>query len=349
VLSRELVITEPGQISLVDVELSADLQPHEVLVRAAHSIVSPGTETALFSGLAARMPHIGRDQHYPTWTGYGHVGEVLAIGDRVTACSPGDTVLSFSHHASLVKASSSVMATPTRVPRPPMTLPIPDGLTSRAAVFARMAGVSIAAVRASSVHPGDKVLVIGLGIVGNLAAQLFSLAGAEVLACDLSAFRRNIAVRCGIERVVGANELEDAVAEWTQGRGARVVVEGTGVASVTEQAVACCAMHGEVILLGSPRAPAVMDVTPLLLRVHLQAIKLIGALEWTWPLEQAPMGLASIVENHRQILGWISDGKLVAGPLLTDLASPRDCQRIYQVLNESKDQHVAAVFDWSLV
>ena len=52
-----------------------------------------------------------------------------------------------------------------------------------------MAGVSIAALLSSSVQPGDTVLVVGGGLVGNFATQLFHLAGADVIIADLSKLR----------------------------------------------------------------------------------------------------------------------------------------------------------------
>jgi L-gulonate 5-dehydrogenase len=94
-----------------------------------------------------------------------------------------------------------------------------------------MAGVSIAALRSSSVQPGDKVLVVGGGLVGNFASQLFRLAGADVMLADLSDLRLEQAVACGIERTVnsGREDLEAAVKDWTGGTGVRIGVERPGL------------------------------------------------------------------------------------------------------------------------
>src|SRR5437773_2787311 len=105
---RGVVFTGPEQAELEDVEIEpADLKPGEALVRAQHSIISAGTEGASYTNLMPETPPIYRSRPviYPARTGYGHVGEVLAVGPNVTKIAPGDRVLTFSRHASIVRAN----------------------------------------------------------------------------------------------------------------------------------------------------------------------------------------------------------------------------------------------------
>ena len=334
--TQQLIVTEPGSIELQAGKIDEALAPHEALVRTEYSIVSAGTEGAGFTGLVKEMP-FGESGRYPRPTGYGNLGEVIAVGSGDLMCRPGDRVLSFSSHASFVKADAGRFA-----------LPVPREAPGEQMVFARMAGVSISALRSSSVQPGDTVLVIGMGLVGNFAAQLFRLAGADVLAADLSDYRLRRARECGIERTVnsGTDDLGEAVDEWTEGRKARIVVEAIGVSEVIDQAVAQTGRYGEVILLGSPRAPATFDATPMLLRIHLEAIRMIGSLEWRWPMHESER-TRDLAANYRQIAGWIAAGRLQVAPLLDQLASPADCQRIYEGLTSKREEYLGAVFDWS--
>lgn len=336
--AKQLIVVEPGRIELQERELDERLAPHEALVTAEYSIVSAGTEGAGFTGLVKEMP-FGEGGRYPRPTGYGHLGRVLAVGSAVTMCKPGDRVLSFSQHASAVKANAVRMA-----------LPVSQEAPGERLVFTRMAGVSISAVRSSSVQPGDTVLVIGMGLVGNFAAQLFRMAGAEVMVADLSEMRLQKARECGIHRTVnsGTGDLKQAVMDWTDGKGAHVVVEAIGISEVIHQAVMLTRRYGEVILLGSPRARATFDVTPMLLRIHLEAIRMIGSLEWRWPMHETDR-VRDLVTNYRQLAGWIADGRLISDPLLTHLASPADCQSIYEGLTQRKEEYLSAVFDWSQV
>ena len=336
--SRQLIVVEPGRIELQELDVDAALEPHQALVEAEYSIVSAGTEGAGFTGLVREMP-FGDGGTYPRGTGYGHLGRVLEVGSAVEMCRAGDRVLSFSRHASLVKADAARMA-----------LPVPNDAPGSHLVFARMAGVSISALRSSSVQSGDTVLVIGMGLVGNFAAQLFRMAGAEVMAVDLSDYRLEKARACGIERTVnsGAHDLQEAVLEWTAGEGVHVAVEAIGISEVVAQAVMATRRHGEVILLGSPRAPATFDATPMLLRVHLEAIRMIGALEWRWPAHPTER-VRDVETNYRRLVEWIAAGRLLVEPLLDHLASPADCQTVYEGLTSRKDGYLGAVFDWGLI
>jgi hypothetical protein len=104
--------------------------------------------------------------------------------------------------------------------------------------------------------------------------------------------------------------------------------------------------HGEVVLLGSPRARVTMDVTPMLSRIHMLGIRLIGALEWTFPTDPTERARFSIRENYEQILRWIIDERLVVEPLISHVVAPRDCQEVYDGLLNRKDEYLGAIFDW---
>ena len=142
--TRELVVVEPGRIEVQEADLAEELAPHEILVETEHSIVSAGTEGAGFTGLVREMP-FGDAGRYPRGTGYGNLGRVLAAGSPALGCAVGDRVLTFARHASHAKADAGRFA-----------LPVPDGPPGEHLVFTRMAGVSISALRSSSVQPGTR-------------------------------------------------------------------------------------------------------------------------------------------------------------------------------------------------
>lgn len=342
--SHYVSFVAPNQAVLAEEDVSAaDLKPGEALVRAEYSIVSSGTEGAGFTDLVAEMPRVTRLSSpalaYPRRTGYGHLGEVVAVGPDAEGVAVGDRVLTFSRHASIAIANVARFA-----------LPVPRNLDGRRAVATRMAGVAITALRSSSVQPGARVVVIGLGLVGNFAAQLFQLAGARVLGIDVSAKRLAVARDCGIRDVLdgGSGDPIAAVRDWSgDGDGAEIVVEAIGRSDLVMQAVEMTRRHGETIMLGSPRARLTADVTPLLTRIHLLAIRLIGALEWTYPIPASTeRARFTIEQNYRQILEWIGDGRLVVGPLISHVLSPAQCQRAYDGLTNHRDEYTAVVFDW---
>lgn len=343
---RGVVFQGHEQAVLETFDLDAtDLQPGEVLVRGEYSIVSAGTEGASYTGLTAEMPPVYRPTvvRQPSRPGYGHLGEILAVGPDVTGLTVGQRVLSFSRHASLVRCNAARFA-----------LPVPADADGTRVVFTRMAGVSITALRASSARAGDTVAVIGLGLVGNLTAQLFQLAGCEVIGFDVSPRRLELARACGIANVHNPSEIDPIAVTraWTGAKddrgGARIVVEAIGRSDLVPQAVEMAGPHGRVILLGSPRARFTGDMTPMLARVHVLAIQIIGALEWTFPIAAGTDGASvSIEENYRQILNWILTGRLIVDPLRTHLVPPERCQEVYQGLTHDKETYLGVVFDWT--
>ncbi len=346
--ARGVVFVGPEQAELEEYDVSAEnLGPHEALVESEYSIISAGTEGSFFTNLMPKTPPIYRAQPiiYPARTGYGHLGTVLATGSEVKNINPGDRILTFSRHGSIVQANTARFA-----------LQVPSDIDGRLAIFTRMAGVAISAVRSSSVQAGDRVAIIGMGLVGNFAAQLFQLAGAEVIAFDISEMRLHQAQACGIEKVFNSREVDPiaVVRDWVGSSddrgGANIVVEAIGESALVAQAVEMCGRHGEVILLGSPRAPFPGDLTPMLARIHLLAIRMIGALEWTFPIsENTERARVTIEGNYRQIMRWIHDRRLIVDPLLTHVLSPEACQEAYFGLAHQKDEYIGVVFDWSRI
>ena len=278
------------------------------------------------------MPNLQGLQHgYPRRTGYGNLGEVVAVGPNTPLARVGDRVLTFSKHGS-VRARQRGRA--RRQPNPhyfgrPFALPVPADMDGQRAVATAHGRRLDHGAPLLDRQPGDRVVVIGLGLVGNFAAQLFQLAGARVLGLDVSP-RLEIARACGVAEVLdsAAGDPVAAVREWSgDGGGAEVVVEAIGRSELVMQAVEMTRRFGETILLGSPRARVTADVTPMLTRIHVLAIRMIGALEWTYPVpadsERAPV---TIERNYQQILGWIHQGRLVVDPLISHVLSPREAQ-----------------------
>lgn len=213
--------TGPNRAVLAAEEVdAADLGPGEALIKAECSIVSSGTEGAGFTDLVREMPNLQNNQlDYPRRTGYGHLGEVVAVGPGVENVRPGDRVLTFARHQeyAIARVAPGPPGDDPRRRMQPFALHVPRDVPGTRAVATRMAGVAVTGLRSSSVQAGDRVVVVGLGLVGNFAAQLFQIAGARVLGLDVSARRREVARACGVREVhdASAGDPVGAVREWS--------------------------------------------------------------------------------------------------------------------------------------
>ncbi len=334
--TRNVIFTDEMKAELLSQDLDESLGDHELLVETEYSVISAGTEGSSFSGLERQHPLV-TDFSYPRPTGYANLGRVVKAG-AARQSMVNTRVLSFANHATHVKVNAAHFA-----------ISVPDEADGPAIPYTRMAGVGITSVRASSVAMGDTVMVVGMGLVGNTAAQLFRMSGADVLVVDTAGDRLERARQCGVERTCNPAEedLSKVVAEWTGGKGARIVVEAIGSPKAIEQSILLTARHGEVILVGSPRERVTMDVTPMLFQMHTTGMHVIGAHEWTFPIDEYQGARHVMTRNYDQIVQWIMDGSLKTEPLTTHVLSPTDCQQAYMGLHSKKDEYLGVVYDWS--
>jgi len=331
---RRVMFVGPNKIELQSFQFPDDLASDQVAIEATHSLISPGTELACLRGTESWAQH-------PFVPGYAGCGRVIATGEGVEGVNEGDLVFSYAKHASHVLGGRLVV-------------PVPEGLDAGKACFARMAAVSITALRVSDAELGDTVAVIGLGLVGNLCAQLFGLAGCKVIGIDLSPERCETARQCGIPHVInaGAADAKGAVADLTGGRMCEVVVEAIGAPAVAMEAGELAGTLGEVILLGSPRGAYEANVTSLLDQVHLWpkgCLTFKGAHEWRYPVHRDASGWSkhSIERNVDILMGMIADGKLLIDPLITHVLPPESCAEAYAGLREQPGAYMGVLFDWT--
>ncbi|MCG7528210.1 3-hydroxyacyl-CoA dehydrogenase NAD-binding domain-containing protein, partial [Streptomyces sp. OfavH-34-F] len=157
--------------------------PGELRVRAAWSLVSPGTELHYLD----RSARTGE----PFPLGYCSAGIVDAAGPGVTGFAPGDRVIAMGWgeavHAGLITAGYRLCRK------------VPDGIDLADAVVANLAATAVHAVDRAGLAPGDEVAVVGAGIVGQLVAQTAAALGNRVTLLDLRPDRLREAAALGIE------------------------------------------------------------------------------------------------------------------------------------------------------
>lgn len=335
--SRRIVFVAQrrAEVERYNVDFDA-LGPEGVWIKTRYSLVSGGTEGAAFENRNG-------DMRYPTRLGYAAVGEVLKEGRDFPEARAGQLVLTYSPHEGIARASG-------------ICVPLPAGLDPAIATFARLASVAMTAVWVSTVQLGDAVAVIGLGVVGNLCAQLFQNAGAEVIGIDRSARRVQLGSGVGLRHTVQA--MDDAqvrkdVLALTEGLGTRVTVEAVGHPALAVSATGFTRKLGEVILLGSPRGEHITDVTAMLNKVHLWdngCLTLKGAHEWRFPVRdrgrEDPNAKHSLEDNTKLGFRMLADGRLRVSELLTHIAAPSEAQSVYTGVCSRQDEYLGVLFDW---
>lgn len=243
----------PRTATLVEEE-PAPLTGTDVRVRTELSGISAGTELTAYRGLNPYLhrrwdPELrlflpgSRTMSFPVvgW-GYEEVGVVTEVGVDVADLHPGDRVWgSWGHREETVL--------PASVAAPRVLEPTAD---PRAGVFAKIGAIALNAVLDARLHPGETLVVLGLGVPGQLAASLARRAGARVVGVDLHASRRELATRRGVDVVIDPadGDVAATVRELTGGRGADVAIELAGAGPAIHEAIRCVAYNSRVVVAG---------------------------------------------------------------------------------------------------
>jgi len=237
-----------GELRVADVP-APQLLPGCVLVRIAASLVSAGTERAsaefarksLLAKAKAR-PDLMRDVlaklrrdgwsstmqtvrsrlDQPQSVGYSSAGIVVAVGDGVVDIDVGDRV-------ACAGAGYAVHAEFACVPRM-LVARIPEALDAESrvsgevsfeeAAFGTVGAICLHGIRTAEAALGDTVAVIGLGLLGQITAQLLNAAGCRVLGMDLVRQRVDLAIAGGVAAAcTDARDLRDLCFQQTGGQG----------------------------------------------------------------------------------------------------------------------------------
>jgi 2-desacetyl-2-hydroxyethyl bacteriochlorophyllide A dehydrogenase len=331
--TQKIVFYKPFDIHYEQVEANElEVGDNSIMIRTQYSLISPGTELALYTGTHININNPkDRFAKYPFYPGYASVGEVVKTGRNVQNLAVGDRVFSVSNHATYNVVTNSA----------DFVFKLPDGLSDLKALFVRLAAISMTSVIQSDIRIGDRVVVLGLGLVGNLASQLFEIQGARVIGVDSIGKRVEIAKETMIHEAILSDASKDLQQEIGRNGGGLpdIVVEATGNASLTSTALNLVRQRGQVVLLGSPRAPLEINIYE---HIHRKGIRMTGAHE----ILQGADGLPARGALLQYVMDLITRGALRIDPLITHVLSANRAKEAYELLLNDKDRSLGVILDW---
>lgn len=310
-----------------------EISDESVLVKNIYSMISPGTEMALFN-----KTHIGFSDpkntliKYPIAAGYSSVGKIIQIGKNVTNLSVGDFVVHYKPHADL-----SIINTNTDI-----ILKINQTNDLKRFLFVRFGQIAFTAIKAS-LKTKNAVLIFGGGVIGNLCAQIYkNYTGRQVILSDILDERLNLISQAGIETINSKDqEFRNKILEMTNGKGIDTIVEATGVPAVVNDCLSYVNEHGEVMLLGSSRGTIEIDPYKY---IHRKFLTIYGTHENKYPKfgkENSQIRFSEIVLNY------IQQNKILLDGLITDVINPNKINEAYKLLNDDKRNHLMIVIKWN--
>ena len=331
--SRAIVYRARDDLRLEDVPLPP-LAAGELLVRIRACGLCTGEAMDWY--MARKAPLV---------LGHEIVAEVVQTGEGVARFSPGDRIF-VHHHAPCMRCRScqrgdhvhcltwrKTKLTPgglselAIVPREVVSadvLPLPREISDDAATFVEPLACVVKAAHRAGVGPGDRILVIGLGVMGLLQIMSARRLGAElIIGADRVGSRLERGKHAGADIIVDVTQtaLPETVRSHTEGAGADVVVVGPGTVEAIEMGFRCVAPGGSLMLF-TPTPPEEV---------------------WPFPVHDAYFREVSVIPSYstgppqtQEALQWLARG-LPVETLITHRFPLEGAAEGYRLVREARD------------
>ena len=261
-----------GRIELINVPWP-DLDPNGVIVDVRASVLSVGTEKAKVAtarsslvakarkrpddvrkvidkaraeGITRTVRAVKARLDEPSSLGYSSAGVVIAVGEKVLDLAPGDRVAcggdGIAVHAEVAQIPGN------------LCVPIPGDLPFEQAAFATVGSIAMQGVRQADVRLGERVAVIGLGLVGQLAGQMLRASGCVVNGIDLDAALVTQSVENGsVDRAFQRSDLDGTLPPEVDGVDVVLIAAATPSPDPANFAARLCRDRGRVVIVGDVR------------------------------------------------------------------------------------------------
>lgn len=346
-VADRLIVTAPNVLERWRTELP-EPGPSEVIVRTLVSLVSAGTElhilhgdkmsaavwadasdldlvTAYTPGKAPAVKGVG-DPRYPATLGYNSVGVIERVGPGVPSERVGEVVMAAARHQSLYRIEAWE------------AVPVPAGVDPAAAAFAYLATLGLHALRRADYKPGQRVAVLGAGVVGGLAALVARAVGAaDVTLVEPRASRRDLFA--GID---GIRVCDPGTAEAERADAIDVVVEAAGSAAALATAMALVAPRGAIAVVALHPEP----LGPLFDgHMYAKQPRLIGCANDPYAPSSGAPGKFTVPDNVAYVLDLLRRDLLPAERLITHRLPAARAEDAYAALT-SDESACGVLLDW---
>jgi 2-desacetyl-2-hydroxyethyl bacteriochlorophyllide A dehydrogenase len=333
---KAMVLTAPGELTRGDVSRPA-APTGQVMVHVTHTGIC-GTDYKIFNG---SIP-----VRYPRIMGHEIAGEIvdagsgtLGSGSRVIVdpqlycrscfhCRIGQTHL--CRNGMLVgRDTDGGFAEYVSVP-PSHVFPLPDSVHTRTAPLIQVLTTCLHAQRQIDIFPGEFVVVLGLGVTGQLHVQLAKARGATVIGITRSADKRALAATLGADVTIpGGDGAVERVREVTEGRGADVIIETTGVVPSLSAGINMARSGGRLLLFGIITAKE--GALPFY-DLYFKELALINA-------------RVAKSEDYPAAIGLVERGQVRLDPLISDVVPLEELKSAIGMLGSDSGQRMKIILD----
>ncbi len=366
------VLVKGGKVQIEEVP-PPNVAPGHALVRVCCSVISSGTESGFVSdgGTASFVMKKARDPLNVEKVkrkiasvglrgtidivkgklfefqapGYSTAGVIVECGEGLDGFRVGDRVacsgVGYASHAEY-----------NVVPQQLLT-PIPDGVEMEDAAFVTLGAIAMQGCRQLFPTFGETFIVMGLGLLGQIAAQILRAAGCRVICSDPIAEKRALALELGADAACAPGDLAAEVNEWTGGHGADgvIICAASKGSEVTNSALDLCRQKGRVAVVGAvgmQLARESMYTKELDFRLSCS----YGPGRYHPAYEEKgldyPIGYVRWTEgrNMGEFLRMIGEAKVRVNPLISVRKPVDDAQDAYTTILDKESNAIAAVLSY---
>jgi len=293
-------------------------------------------------GLKPTLDAVFNKLGQPLPLGYCNVGEVVAVGKGITEFAIGDRVASNGNHAEYVLVPKNLVAK------------VPDNVSDEEAAFTVIGSIGLQGIRLLKPTFGETIVVVGLGLIGLVTAEILKANGCNVIGFDFDSEKVRIAKEKGIIAINPAEGSDQVkfVEIYTNGVGADGVVITASSKSneIIAQSAQMCRKLGRVILVGVIG----LDISRADFynkEISFQVSCSYGPGRYDDEYEQKgndyPIGYVRWTEkrNFEAVLNAISNGSLDVKPLITERIPLLEYDKIYGDMGASKS--IASILEYN--
>lgn len=369
---KQIIVNPLKRVLKVEEVPSPALHPKGVLVANRVSLVSSGTEKSTASiakrsllrkavdrpemvrkvlakiqkdGMLDTMRRVFDRLDTPAALGYSCAGTVLEVGCRVDRFSTGDRVAcagqNYASHAEVVF-----------IPKH-LCVRIPEGVDFEDAAFVTLGAIALQGVRQAEPRLGERVAVIGLGLLGQLTVQMLKASGCLVIGSDLDPAKVDLARMLGADAGAAFSDLSDAAASFTQGHGvdAVIITASTRENGPVQIAGAIARKKGRVVVVGAV-GMTVPRETYYMKELDLRLSTSYGPGRYDPEYEEKgrdyPYGYVRWTENRNMeaFLSLIQQGKVNVKPLVTHRYPVHEGEQAYKLMTKNTEPYLGILISY---
>ncbi len=294
-------------------------------------------------GFASTWTQVNAKLDSPVPLGYSASGMVVEVGSEATEFRVGQRVacagVGYASHAEVIV-----------VPRT-LAVPLPEGLSFEEGSFGTLGAIAMQAVRQADVRVGELVGVIGLGLLGNLVAQILVASGARVAATDLDPAKRELALQLGVEAV--GTDIGEVGRQISSGMGldAIIIAAGSSESGIIQSCPAALRHRGRVVVLGfvgmdCPHQEFYNKELELRMSMSYGPGRYDPSYEEKGRDYPYPFVRWTEQRNIASFLGLVSGGRVGLGKLITHRFPFDDSLKAYELM-ESRQPYLGIVLNYA--